>query len=37
MTRFLMSVDQSVDLVLYALENGNRGDIFVKNHLHQRL
>ena len=30
MTRFLMSVDQSVDLVLYALEKGNRGDIFVQ-------
>ena len=30
MTRFLMSVDQSVDLVLYALENAKKGDIFVQ-------
>ena len=30
MTRFLMSVDQSVDLVLYALEKGKKGDIFVQ-------
>ena len=30
MTRFLMSVDQSVDLVLYALQNGKNGDIFVQ-------
>jgi UDP-N-acetylglucosamine 4,6-dehydratase len=30
MTRFLMSVDQSVDLVLYALEKGNKGDIFIQ-------
>ena len=30
MTRFLMSVDQSVDLVLYALKNAKAGDIFVQ-------
>ena len=30
MTRFLMSLEQSVDLVLYAFEHGNQGDIFVQ-------
>lgn len=30
MTRFLMSLDQSVDLVLYAFENCRQGDIFVQ-------
>lgn len=30
MTRFLMSLEESVDLVLYAYENGEQGDIFVK-------
>jgi UDP-glucose 4-epimerase len=30
MTRFLMSLDESIDLVMYALENGNPGEIFVK-------
>ena len=30
MTRFLMSIDDAVDLVLYAYEHGNQGDIFVK-------
>ena len=30
MTRFLMSVDQSVDLVLYALKNAKKGDILVQ-------
>ena len=30
MTRFLMSLDEAVDLVLYALENGNNGDLFVQ-------
>ena len=30
MTRFLMSVQQSVDLVFYALKNANSGDIFVQ-------
>jgi UDP-N-acetylglucosamine 4,6-dehydratase len=29
MTRFLMSLEDSVDLVLYALEHGEQGDIFV--------
>lgn len=30
MTRFLMSLEDSVDLVLYAFENGQQGDIFVQ-------
>lgn len=30
MTRFLMSLDDSVDLVLHAFQNGNHGDIFVQ-------
>jgi UDP-glucose 4-epimerase len=30
MTRFLMSLEESVDLVLYAFENANPGDIFVQ-------
>ena len=30
MTRFLMSLDQSVDLVLYAFEHARPGDIFVQ-------
>ena len=30
MTRFLMSLKDSVDLVLYAFENGQQGDIFVQ-------
>jgi len=30
MTRFLMSLEESVDLVFYALENGKQGDIFVQ-------
>ncbi len=30
MTRFLMSLDESVNLVLYAFKNGNSGDIFVQ-------
>ncbi len=30
MTRFLMTLEDSVDLVLYAFENGEQGDIFVK-------
>src|SRR5690606_28465100 len=30
MTRFLMSLDDSVDLVLYAFEHGTQGDIFVQ-------
>ena len=30
MTRFLMSLEDSVDLVLYAFKNGNQGDIFVQ-------
>lgn len=30
MTRFLMSLDDALDLVLYAFENGKQGDIFVQ-------
>lgn len=30
MTRFIMSLDEAVDLVLFAFENGNNGDIFVQ-------
>lgn len=30
MTRFLMSLDDSVDLVLYAFKHGKQGDIFVQ-------
>ena len=29
MTRFIMSLEESVDLVLYAFEHGNNGDLFV--------
>ena len=29
MTRFMMSLDEAVDLVLYAFKNGNQGDLFV--------
>jgi len=30
MTRFIMSLDNAVDLVLFAFQNGNSGDIFVQ-------
>jgi len=30
MTRFMMSIDDAVDLVLYAFEYGNSGDVFVQ-------
>jgi UDP-N-acetylglucosamine 4,6-dehydratase len=30
MTRFMMSIDGAVDLVLWAFEHGNPGDIFVQ-------
>lgn len=30
MTRFMMSLEQAVELVLFAFENGNAGDIFVQ-------
>jgi len=30
MTRFMMTLDNAVDLVLYAFENGKNGDIFVQ-------
>lgn len=30
MTRYLMSLDDAVDLVLFAFKNGNQGDLFVQ-------
>ena len=30
MTRFMMTLDDAVNLVIYAFENGNSGDIFVQ-------
>ena len=30
MTRFMMTLDDAVDLVLFAFENANPGDIFVQ-------
>jgi UDP-glucose 4-epimerase len=30
MTRFMMTIDDAVDLVIYAFQNGNPGDIFVQ-------
>lgn len=30
MTRYLMSLDEAVDLVVFAFENGNQGDLFVQ-------
>jgi UDP-N-acetylglucosamine 4,6-dehydratase/5-epimerase len=30
MTRFMMTLDEAVDLVLYAFENGKNGDIFIQ-------
>ncbi len=30
MTRFMMSLDQAVDLVLFAFENGHNGDLFIQ-------
>ncbi len=30
MTRFMMSLDDAVDLVLYAFEHGEQGDLFVQ-------
>lgn len=30
MTRFMMSLDQAVDLVLFAFKNANQGDLFVQ-------
>lgn len=30
MTRFMMSLDEAVELVLYAFENGSNGDMFVQ-------
>ena len=30
MTRFMMSIDDAIDLVVYAFEHGNPGDVFVQ-------
>ena len=30
MTRFMMTMQDAIDLVFYAFEKGNNGDIFVK-------
>ena len=30
MTRFMMNLSNAVDLVEYALKNGNQGEIFVQ-------
>ena len=30
MTRFMMTLDDAVDLVIYAFEHGNQGDLFVQ-------
>ncbi len=30
MTRFMMTLDGAVDLVIFAFQNGNPGDIFVQ-------
>lgn len=30
MTRYLMSLDEAIDLVLFAFQNGNQGDLFVQ-------
>jgi UDP-N-acetylglucosamine 4,6-dehydratase/5-epimerase len=30
MTRFMMSIDDAVDLVVYAFEHGNPGDVFIQ-------
>jgi UDP-glucose 4-epimerase len=30
MTRYMMTLDDAVDLVLYAFEHGNQGDLFVQ-------
>ena len=30
MTRFMMTMDEALELVLFALANGNNGEIFIK-------
>ena len=35
MTRFMMSLEQSVELVVYAMRKGKQGEILCKNHLLQ--
>ncbi|MFR2446143.1 MAG: polysaccharide biosynthesis protein [Thomasclavelia spiroformis] len=32
MTRFVMTLEEAVDLVLFAFENGESGDILFKKH-----
>ena len=34
MTRFIMSLDEAVDLVLFAFEHGESGDILVQKAFH---
>lgn len=31
MTRFIMSLEEAVDLVLYAFKNGENGDLLIRN------
>lgn len=31
MTRFLMNLDEAVDLVMFAFQHGNPGDLFIQN------
>ena len=33
MTRFMMTLDDAVELVLFAFRNGNSGDIFIQKSL----
>ena len=33
MTRFIMNLDEAVDLVLYAFEHGSQGDLFVQKRM----
>lgn len=37
MTRFLMNLDEAVDLVQFAFEHANLGDLFIQNQMHQQL
>ena len=36
MTRFLMTLDESVELVMHAFEKGENGDILVQKSPHQQ-
>ena len=37
MTRFMMSLDNAVELVNYAFQNGKQGDILIQSHRQQKL